>query len=99
MTAHFFLVDHILNSIWLVIFAVDWWVFNPHDGARSVNSPAQQDVIDVGPGHSTPMSDAERLAAAQGIWNQEKGLAGLILALGWFCKVRVLLQALVYQAR
>ncbi|KAG8897469.1 hypothetical protein FRB99_008127 [Tulasnella sp. 403] len=79
ITAHFFLVDHLLNTIWLTFFAVSWWIYNPHDGVRPVNSAAQQGVADVGPGHGLPMTDAERYAAAQSIWNKEKGTAAMLL--------------------
>ncbi|KAG9017164.1 hypothetical protein FRB90_001516 [Tulasnella sp. 427] len=87
LTAHFFFVDHFLNSIWLAIFAVDWWAYNPHDGKHAANSPAQQEVADVGPGKGVPMTDAERYAAAQELWNKEKGTAALVLAAGWIIKL------------
>ncbi|KAG8974979.1 hypothetical protein FRC05_006656 [Tulasnella sp. 425] len=87
LTAHFFLVDHLLNSIWLAIFAVDWWLYNPHDGKHAANSPAQQEVADVGPGKGIPMTDSERYTAAQALWNKEKGSAALVLAAGWVVKL------------
>lgn len=87
LTAHFFFVDHLLNSVWLAIFAVDWWRYNPHDGKHAANSPAQQEVAEVGPGKGVPMTDAERYSAAQGLWNMEKGTAALVLAAGWVIKV------------
>ncbi|KIO25873.1 hypothetical protein M407DRAFT_24833 [Tulasnella calospora MUT 4182] len=87
LTAHFFFVDHLLNSVWLAIFAVDWWLYNPHDGKHAANSPAQQEVADVGPGKGVPMTDAERYSAAQGLWNKEKGTAALVLAAGWVIKL------------
>ncbi|KAG8914908.1 hypothetical protein FRC01_003869 [Tulasnella sp. 417] len=87
LTAHFFFVDHFLNTVWLVIFAVDWWVYNPHDGKHAANSPAQQEVADVGPGKGVPMSDAERYSAAQALWDKEKGTAALVLAAGWIIKL------------
>ena len=34
------------------------------------------------------MSEAERTEAAMRIWNQEKGLAGAVIVIGWLAKVR-----------
>ena len=35
-----------------------------------------------------PMTDAQRVAAAMTIWEQEKGFAAAIIAMSWLSKVR-----------
>lgn len=83
--AHIFVADHLLGTIWTVFFAVLWWIYNPHDGEKVVNSAAQEAM--AGAHGNTTMSHAERVAAAQLIWNQEKGLAAVFLVAGWISKV------------
>jgi len=84
--AHVFSADHLLNTIWTAFFAVSWWVYNPHDGERIANSDAQKAVAGQGPGNHN-MTHDDRLHAAQQIWNEEKGLAGACLTIGWMCKI------------
>ena len=79
------MADHLLGTIWTVFFAVLWWIYNPHDGEKVVNSAAQEAM--AGAHGNTTMSHAERVAAAQQIWNQEKGLAAAFLIAGWVSKV------------
>ncbi|KAF8605899.1 DUF1753-domain-containing protein [Ceratobasidium sp. AG-I] len=83
--AHIFVADHLLGTIWTVFFAVLWWIYNPHDGEKVVNSAAQEAM--AGAHGNTTMSHAERVAAAQQIWNQEKGLAAAFLIAGWVSKI------------
>jgi len=86
--AHIFFVDHVLNTIWTVYFAVQWWRYTPHDGRRNANSPAQQALIDAYIGQHQSMSEAERAAAAERVWRAEKTQALAIIILGWLIKVR-----------
>ena len=86
--AHMFFGDHILNTIWTVYFAVQWWRYTPHDGRRNANSPAQQALIDAYIGQHQSMSEAERAAAAERVWRAEKAQALTIIILGWLIKVR-----------
>lgn len=86
--AHMFFADHILNTIWTVYFAVQWWRYTPHDGRRNANSPAQQALIDAYIGQHQSMSEAERAAAAERVWRAEKAQALTIIILGWLIKVR-----------
>ncbi|CCO29880.1 hypothetical protein BN14_03901 [Rhizoctonia solani AG-1 IB] len=83
--AHIFVADHLLGTIWTVFFAVLWWVYNPHDGEKVVNSAAQEAM--AGAHGNTTMTHEERVAAAQLIWNQEKGLAAAVLIAGWISKI------------
>lgn len=78
--------------MWTVFFAVMWWVYNPHDGARQANSEAQQAMMDGGPTihHLTP---EERELAAMEIWNQEKGTAAAVIIISWLSKVCMLHQS------
>ncbi|KAI0316019.1 Inositolphosphorylceramide synthase subunit Kei1-domain-containing protein [Amylostereum chailletii] len=84
--AHLFFADHILSTSWTVFFAVHWWVYTPHDGQRVSNSPAQQALIDGYIGELQHMTDAERAAAAERVWGQEKNAALAIIILGWLSK-------------
>jgi hypothetical protein len=86
--AHIFFADHILNTVWTVYFAVQWWLYTPHDGRRNANSPAQQALIDGYIGEHQTMSEAERAAAAERVWRAEKAQALTIIILGWLIKVR-----------
>ncbi|KAF8889395.1 Inositolphosphorylceramide synthase subunit Kei1-domain-containing protein [Infundibulicybe gibba] len=85
--AHFYFADHIVSTGWTAFFATAWWFYNPHDGQRSANSPAQQAIHDSGAALVHPLTDAERVAAAQAIWNREKGAAATIITLSWFAKI------------
>jgi hypothetical protein len=85
--AHLFFADHILSTIWTVFFAVVWWVYTPHDGQRTVNSAAQEEMAKGGKGGSKNMTDKERIAAANMIWNKEKGTAAAIIVLSWLAKI------------
>ncbi|KNZ72661.1 UPF0596 Golgi apparatus membrane protein [Termitomyces sp. J132] len=84
--AHLFFADHIFSTSWTVFFAVMWWVYTPHDGSRSVNSPAQEYIIHVGNVTNT-LTPEEREAAAMKIWNHEKGTAATIIFLSWLSKI------------
>jgi len=84
--AHIFFTDHVLNTVWTVYFAVQWWMYTPHDGRRNANSPAQQALIDGYIGQHQTMSEAERAAAAERVWRSEKGQALTIIILGWLIK-------------
>jgi len=84
--AHLFFSDHILNTVWTVYFAVQWWFYTPHDGQRIANSPAQEALIEGYIGTHIDLAPAERIAAAEDIWRQEKNLALTIIVLGWLSK-------------
>lgn len=87
--AHLFFADHILSTAWTVFFAVIWWVYTPHDGQRTVNSAAQEEMAAKGgTGGSRNMTEQERVVAARMIWDKEKGTAAGIIVLSWLAKVR-----------
>jgi hypothetical protein len=87
--AHLFFADHVLSSAWTVFFALVWWAYTPHDGARAANSPAQQQLAKTAPpGVGGHMSDTERAARARAIWDREKNHAAALIAAGWLAKVR-----------
>lgn len=90
ITAHIFLVDHLLSTVWTTLLAIDWWVYDLHDGQRPALSKVQQDIIDVGPGKPPVLTPEELKVAAQQVWNQEKGSAAMIIIVGWLIKVRVI---------
>ncbi|KAI5894687.1 DUF1753-domain-containing protein [Schizophyllum commune H4-8] len=84
--AHFFFFDHALSTAWVIWFAIVWWVKTPHDGRRQAHSAAQEAMMHAAPPHE-PMTDAQRVAAAMAIWEQEKGFAAAIIAVSWLSKL------------
>jgi len=85
--AHLFFADHVLSTAWTVFFAVVWWVYTPHDGRRTANSAAQEEMAKGGNGGSHNMTEEERIEAAHMMWNHEKGTAAGIIILSWFVKI------------
>ncbi|KAH9840119.1 Inositolphosphorylceramide synthase subunit Kei1-domain-containing protein, partial [Rhodofomes roseus] len=93
--AHLFFADHIINTAWLIFFAVIWWVYTPHDGRRMANSPSQEEIAKSGPAMgSHNMTEAERQQAAITLWHEEKGIATAVIVLGWL--VKFYFAALIY---
>ncbi|KAG9309461.1 Inositolphosphorylceramide synthase subunit Kei1-domain-containing protein [Chiua virens] len=84
--AHLFFVDHMFSTGWTLFFAVVWWVYTPHDGRRVTNSPAQE-AIRVGAGVNHTMSEVQLAAEANILWNEEKGVAAVVIVLSWLAKV------------
>ncbi|KAG6333568.1 hypothetical protein ID866_5517 [Astraeus odoratus] len=84
--AHLFFVDHVFSTVWTLFFAVVWWVYTPHDGRRQANSPAQE-AIREGAGVNHSMTDAQLAAAANILWNEEKGTAAMVIVLSWCAKI------------
>jgi hypothetical protein len=85
--AHLFFVDHVFSTAWTLYFAIVWWVYIPHDGQRPANSAAQE-AIRQGAGVNHTMTDAQRAAAADILWHEEKGAAGMVIVVSWLSKVR-----------
>lgn len=90
ITAHVFLLDHLIGTLWTAFFGVAWWIYTPHDGERIVNSDAQIELATGGAAaghHPAAISEAERAASALKLWNQEKAFAAAIIICGWVIKV------------
>ncbi|KAG8798686.1 hypothetical protein FRB91_005034 [Serendipita sp. 411] len=90
LTAHIFLLDHLIGTLWTAFFGVDWWIYTPHDGKRVTNSPAQVELATGGAAvghHPTATTEAQRAASALQLWNQEKALSATVIILGWLLKV------------
>ncbi|EIW79043.1 DUF1753-domain-containing protein [Coniophora puteana RWD-64-598 SS2] len=87
--AHLYFVDHVLSTAWTVFFAVGWWVHTPHDGRRTANSQAQEDIRAGAPAaaHNLNLTDAQRAAAANVLWHEEKGTAALVIVVSWVVKI------------
>lgn len=85
--AHLFLADHIISTAWTVFFAVVWWIYTPHDGRRQANSPAQQEMMKGAIGNHLNMTETERIAAANMIWDEEKGKAAIVIVGSWLIKI------------
>jgi len=84
--AHLFFVDHVFSTAWTFYFAIVWWVYIPHDGQRPANSAAQE-AIRQGAGVNHTMTDAQRAAAADILWHEEKGAAGMVIIVSWLSKL------------
>ncbi|KAJ3517763.1 hypothetical protein NLJ89_g310 [Agrocybe chaxingu] len=82
--AHLFFIDHIFSTSWTLFFALDWWLWQPHDGRRQANSAAQQAMMEHG---NSTMTDEQRKKAAMAIWNHEKGLAAAVIIVSWVFKI------------
>ncbi|KAK2463638.1 hypothetical protein APHAL10511_004389 [Amanita phalloides] len=85
--AHIFFADHLISTMWTIFFAIDWWVYQPHDGRRQANSPAQQWMIEMSHIANSTLTPAEREAAAMTIWRREKGTAAFVIIFSWFCRL------------
>jgi len=88
--AHVFAVDHVLSTAWTLFFAIVWWVYTPHDGQRTANSPAQEEMAQKGAALAAAlhnMTAEERVEAATELWNDEKGLATAVIVAGWLAKI------------
>ncbi|KAK7040583.1 Inositolphosphorylceramide synthase subunit Kei1-domain-containing protein [Favolaschia claudopus] len=85
--AHLFSADYVLSTSWTVYFAVRWWWYTPHDGARQANSPAQEDLIAVAQIAGPVLTEDQRIDAARLIWNQEKGMAFAVILVSWLSKI------------
>jgi len=82
--AHLFFADHIFSTSWTAYFAVNWW-HRKHDGSRDLKSPAQ-DAIAKNAGVTIDLTYDERVQAALGLWNKEKGHAAAVILCGWLLK-------------
>lgn len=90
--AHFYLIDHLISTLYIVFFGVTWYSYTPHDGRRIANSAAQKEILEAGlaasaGGAAGHVDDAERGRMALQVWNDEKGFSTTVLILGWLIKV------------
>ena len=88
--AHIYLMDHIVSTLWTVFFGIAWWHFTAHDGKRTTNSPAQEELATGGAsyGHHPPiLNETQRAKAALELWDEEKNFAAGIIIAGWCIKV------------
>ncbi|KAJ7237468.1 Inositolphosphorylceramide synthase subunit Kei1-domain-containing protein [Mycena haematopus] len=85
--AHLFAADYVLSTSWTVYFAVGWWWYTPHEGARQTNSQAQEDLIAVAQITGPTLTEEQRAEAARLIWDQEKGLAFAVILVSWLSKI------------
>jgi hypothetical protein len=94
--AHLYTLDHLVQSVFHYLFYYTYWFITPHDGRRTANSQAQQDLINLAASRGeiidpatqeTPGMDELRKALAGDIWKAEKVFAGWTLIAGFFLKV------------
>ena len=87
--AHLYALDHLVQTLYALRFARHQWYEIPHDGARTFNSQAQKDLVDLAISrHEIPAerpSDTARIA--HGLWETEKGFTAFVLVMAWFLKV------------
>lgn len=102
--AHLFTVDHLVSSFWTLLFAFNWYLFTPHDGAPPANQSNHQkglmDLIEkIEADYRTPeemaklhhdrLTGEERKLSAERIWAEERGFSAGVLTVGWLVKVSV----------
>jgi hypothetical protein len=89
--AHFFVADHLLGTLYTLLFAVNWWVYVKHDGERLVNGEAQKAMIELaisrGEVGGQELSVEERAKIALVLWGKEKAFAVVVLVACWVLKV------------
>lgn len=86
--AYVFFVDHILSTVWTVFFTILWWNYTSHDGQQISNSAAQEAIRHGAPDIKHNLTDAQRAAEANILWNEEKGTAMGVIVVSWLAKVR-----------
>lgn len=94
--AHLYTLDHLVQSFFHYVFYLSYWYAVPHDGRRTANSQAQQDLINLAASRKeiidpatqeTAGMDELRKALAGEIWRTEKVFAGWTLIFGFLLKV------------
>lgn len=107
LLSHLYSLDHIIVSLFHYIFYLHYWYTVPHDGRRTINSQAQQDLINLAlsrgeitepTGESGQSSDELRMALAGEIWERERGFAVWTLLAGWILKIYFILVLYSYAA-
>jgi len=61
-------------------------LYTVHDGKQTPHSTAQQELINTAT-DVVNITVEERARQAMGLWEQEKGFAGVVLATGWLLKI------------
>jgi hypothetical protein len=98
--AHFYLIDHLISTLYIAFFGVTWYSYTPHDGRRVANSAAQKEILEAGLASGNgQLDDAERARMALQVWNDEKGFSTTVLILGWVIKVCHLLLVCMHSDR
>lgn len=107
LLSHLYSLDHIIVSLFHYIFYLHYWYTVPHDGRRTINSQAQQDLINLAlsrgeitepTGESGQSADELRTALAGEIWERERGFAVWTLLAGWILKIYFILVLYSYAA-
>ncbi|WVQ82416.1 hypothetical protein IAT38_004544 [Cryptococcus sp. DSM 104549] len=110
LLAHLYTLDHAIASLFHYIFYLNYWFVVPHDGRRTINSQAQQDLIDLarsrgeiheaagGAAGADGALDDLRAALAGEIWEREKGFALWTLVAGFAIKIYFILLLYSYAA-
>lgn len=107
LLSHLYSLDHIIVSLFHYIFYLHYWYTVPHDGRRTINSQAQQDLINLAlsrgeitepTGESGQSADELRMALAGEIWERERGFAVWTLLAGWILKIYFILVLYSYAA-
>jgi len=82
--ANSLLLDHLISTLYLVYFGIEWYYKNPHDGRREAHGDAQKNMMNP---DAPRLSPEMRKQAAQAIWKEERGFATAILVLVWLTKL------------
>lgn len=107
LLSHLYALDHLIVSLFHYIFYLHYWYTVPHDGRRTINSQAQQDLINLAlsrgeinepTGEGGQGTDELRTALAGEIWERERGFAVWTLVAGWILKIYFILVLYSYAA-
>ncbi|ODO08909.1 hypothetical protein L198_00648 [Cryptococcus wingfieldii CBS 7118] len=107
LLSHLYALDHAISTVFHYVFFYKYWYNTPHDGRRTINSQAQQDLINLAlsrgeitepVGGDSNRLDELRAALAEDIWAQEKGFAVWTLVAGWALKIYFILILYSYAA-
>lgn len=82
--ANLFAIDHIISTIYSLVFFKHWYIDEPHDGRRA-------DVGDLTKGWGgvahQDLTELDRISAAKEVWGREKVFAALVLLSGFIAKL------------
>jgi hypothetical protein len=95
LLSHLYILDHLVSTLYTLLFALVWWLYIPHDGRRVSNSPAQAAMVALAKARGDialselEMDDEDRAEVASVLWGQERAFAVGVLVVCWFLKVRL----------
>lgn len=95
LLSHLYILDHLISTLYTLLFALVWWLYIPHDGRRVSNSPAQAAMVALAKARGDialkelEMDDEDRAEVASVLWGRERAFAVGVLVVCWCLKVRL----------